>query len=762
MSVLGLTLAVPLVPATATAPSLQGEQLSTPDDPIFDQGAGPSNPPGCDPATASTVSYSGKGPVFAGPYPGTMFFSGSYSIGPQQWSTSPLSGPLTSDPIFGFPADYGELTSFTGTFSVVDNGITTVTGTFALAPRPSFGGVNIGSCYAKGPGDWLGYTGVSSGALIAVDTRVSYVATIDGQQLTGTGAFRQRQICIDTTGYCSRTNFTNNLFSPSLPFDATPPALSPTVNPNPVLQGGSAAADPGASDPETGITASSCDPVDTSTPGTFSVSCTATNGAGLTSSASASYQVLPPPVSVSVSTTGTGGGVVTSQPAGISCGLTCTAQFDAGSPVQLTAVADSGSAFAGWSGDCSGLNAVCTLTAAQGRSATAAFATVTTNHPPVANAATETTPEDTPSAITLTGSDPDGDPLTFVIGAKPAHGSLTGSAPNLTYTPDADFNGADAFMFTVNDGTFSSVPGSVSITVSPVNDPPVPKAQAVVLNEDTTKNIVLKATDVDGDPLTYKLTQTPNWGFATGVAPALVYQPYDNYNGPDALTFSVSDGRLQSSAAVSITVKPVNDVPHVTVWNFAATEGKLAGPFEVATFSDPDHQAASTYTATIRWGDGTSSEGKLKYLANFGVYDVIGSHTYKHCGTYKITVIVVDDNGGTGRDTVSERCNDAQATAYNGTGTATRAVKFTFPVSSLVDSNPYATKGDWSATINWGDGSAVSTATIKNNYAGSNWTGDFLAVGSHTFTKTGTFRTRVTWTSDCGLSVTTTITWTVR
>ena len=67
-----------------------------------------------------------------------------------------------------------------------------------------------------------------------------------------------------------------------------------------------------------------------------------------------------------------------------------------------------------------------------------------------------TATEDIAKPITLAGSDPDGDALTFAIAAAPAHGTLSGTAPNLTYTPAADYAGPDSFTFTVSDGSLIS------------------------------------------------------------------------------------------------------------------------------------------------------------------------------------------------------------------------------------------------------------------------------------------------------------------
>jgi hypothetical protein len=90
------------------------------------------------------------------------------------------------------------------------------------------------------------------------------------------------------------------------------------------------------------------------------------------------------------------------------------------------------------------------------------------NQPPVADPQVVLTAEDIPLAITLTGSDPDGDPLTFAIVTPPANGSLAGTPPDVTYAPDTGFTGSDSFTFQVSDGQAVSAPAAVAITVTPV------------------------------------------------------------------------------------------------------------------------------------------------------------------------------------------------------------------------------------------------------------------------------------------------------
>jgi len=85
--------------------------------------------------------------------------------------------------------------------------------------------------------------------------------------------------------------------------------------------------------------------------------------------------------------------------------------------------------------------------------------------PPVSNNQAVAVNKNTAKAITLTAIDPNNDPLTYSIVTPPAHGTLTGTAPNLIYNPDAGYLGPDTFTFKANDGTFDSNIATVSITV---------------------------------------------------------------------------------------------------------------------------------------------------------------------------------------------------------------------------------------------------------------------------------------------------------
>jgi chitobiase/beta-hexosaminidase-like protein/Big-like domain-containing protein len=109
-------------------------------------------------------------------------------------------------------------------------------------------------------------------------------------------------------------------------------------------------------------------------------------------------------------------------------------------------------------------------TDATSKSATATFTDNTSgSSAPTANSQSVTTNENSPRTITLSGSDPNGDPLEFYIISEPAHGALTlidQTTRQIRYTPWSYYNGPDSFTFAAHDGILDSAPATVSITVS--------------------------------------------------------------------------------------------------------------------------------------------------------------------------------------------------------------------------------------------------------------------------------------------------------
>lgn len=93
------------------------------------------------------------------------------------------------------------------------------------------------------------------------------------------------------------------------------------------------------------------------------------------------------------------------------------------------------------------------------------------NNPPVAYDQTVDTTQNTSVAITLIAADPEGDPLTYTIASGPTNGIVSGSGPDITYTPNVDFTGADTFMYEVTDSAGSTATATVTVNVEPAVSP---------------------------------------------------------------------------------------------------------------------------------------------------------------------------------------------------------------------------------------------------------------------------------------------------
>jgi VCBS repeat-containing protein len=264
------------------------------------------------------------------------------------------------------------------------------------------------------------------------------------------------------------------------------------------------------------------------------------------------------------------------------------------------------------------------------------------NHPPVADPQNVTTDEDTAKRITLTATDPDGDSLTYSILTMPQHGSLSGSAANRTYTPDANYHGSDSFIFQADDGKGGTSAATISLTINSVNDAPVASPQQVATDEDTALPITLSATDIEGDSLTYNHT-APTHGTLTGTGANLTYTPAANFNGSDSFTFTANDGTANSNVAtVSITVNSVNDAPTVAITSPKDGDTYTAGSSVTITADASDVDGTIAQVEFFRGDvDGRISMGIVTQAPyTFVKTDVkAGRHLY--------TVVATDNNGAT-------------------------------------------------------------------------------------------------------------------
>ena len=155
-------------------------------------------------------------------------------------------------------------------------------------------------------------------------------------------------------------------------------------------------------------------------------------------------------------------------------------------------------------------------------------------------------------AISLTGSDPQGSNLTYVVVANPAHGALAGAGANRTYTPATNFTGNDQFTFKVNDGEFDSPLAAVTIQV--LQPPAAPSAVTISttnINSGTVPGSFiasLGAIDINpGDTHTFNLVS----GFGNNAAFAISgnqLRAGDTFVGPAGASFSIRVRATDSTA----------------------------------------------------------------------------------------------------------------------------------------------------------------------------------------------------------------------
>ena len=227
------------------------------------------------------------------------------------------------------------------------------------------------------------------------------------------------------------------------------------------------------------------------------------------------------------------------------------------------------------------------------------------NDAPTATTQSVTDNEDVTQTITLSGTDVDGDNLTYALAANPSNGTWTLSGNVVTYTPNANYNGSDNFTFTVSDGELTSSAATVNISITTVNDAPTASAQSVSGNEDAAQTITLAGSDAEGDALTYALATNPSNGTSTLSGNVVTYTPNTNYNGSDSFTFTVSDAELTSTpATISITVTAVNDAPTAAVQSASGNEDEAQEITLAGNDADGD---ALTYALATNPSNGTST-----------------------------------------------------------------------------------------------------------------------------------------------------------
>ncbi|MCU7905887.1 MAG: tandem-95 repeat protein, partial [Candidatus Thiodiazotropha sp. (ex Epidulcina cf. delphinae)] len=187
---------------------------------------------------------------------------------------------------------------------------------------------------------------------------------------------------------------------------------------------------------------------------------------------------------------------------------------------------------------------------------------VDADDPPSAADIAVTTEEDLDLSIVLQGHDIDGDAITYSIVTQPLNGRLSGVAPNLAYTPNADFNGSDSFTYQADDGLLDSNIATVSITVSSVNDTPTISSSPITTGEeDTPYQYPVEVSDPDSSAFTYALTTAPV-GMSIDANGLIGWTPDYSAAGDHPVAVSVHDTLgAGDTQAFTLSIADTNRVP---------------------------------------------------------------------------------------------------------------------------------------------------------------------------------------------------------
>lgn len=272
----------------------------------------------------------------------------------------------------------------------------------------------------------------------------------------------------------------------------------------------------------------------------------------------------------------------------------------------------------------------------------------TVNVAPVAHPDLATVAEDASVLIDVLAndSDADGDFIAVLDVGEAVHGTVRIEDGKVRYTPEPDYNGGDSFSYRIID-TFGNVAvASVAVTVSPVNDAPVlaPIDDYQVV-EGVALELVVSASDVDGDALEYRLDAAP----AGAVIDAQTGRITWTASGPgtDVLfTVTVSDGVAQSSGSFTVSVLPAggaNRAP-LAVADIASVQQGTSVLIDVLANDVDPEGAALAIDALVQpvHGSAVVESGRVRYTPADGF-----------TGTDSFRYTVVDPEGASAQGTVT-------------------------------------------------------------------------------------------------------------
>ena len=372
------------------------------------------------------------------------------------------------------------------------------------------------------------------------------------------------------------------------------------------------------------------------------------------------------------------------------------------------------------------------------------------NQAPIAQAQTQTYLEDAAAqTIVLTATDGDGDPLTFAIQTAPTRGTLSAITPidatsaSVTYTPNANEFGADSFSFVANDGIVNSLPASVSITLTPVNDVPAFTAgpTVTILKDIGAQTVDPWATGISAGPanesaqtLSFTITANDNPGMFSvqpAVSPTgvLTFTTAPNLNGSANLSLRIQDnggtanGGVDTSAVQNfiITATAVNDAPSFTkgadqtVLEDAGAQ--TVNPWATAISAGPADESGQTLTFNVTGNTNPALFSAAPAISPTGVLTYTPAANANGSATITLTL---QDNGGTangGADTSAPQTFAINVTPVNDVPSFTAG-----PTVTVIKDTGAQTVDPWATGVSAGpadeSGQTLSFTVTANDNPG--------------------------------------------
>ena len=335
------------------------------------------------------------------------------------------------------------------------------------------------------------------------------------------------------------------------------------------------------------------------------------------------------------------------------------------------------------------------------------------NEAPMAADDSVTTAEDATAVIDVlfNDTDPDSDTLTITEVSQPTHGSVGVDDGKITYTPVANYSGADSFTYTITDGTLTDT-ATVTVTITaagPINTAPVAYDNLTyyTTNENTTLNVFSydglidwEAHDSDGDELTASLVSNPSNGtIDLNADGSFTYTPDFDFVGKDAFTFTVSDGQLTSNTAtVGIMVAAGGNSSPAAYDGYenVRENGTLVVPASQGLITDwhshdPDSDVLNAFLlrATVNGQVSVNVDGSYTYTPNTG-------YTGADSFTYTVSDGTHTSNTATVTITVHDANEETAPEAYGDSRTVDQNSMLTVPASDglLSRTTAYDNEGD--------------------------------------------------------------------